>query len=91
MKGYHNLYNLSHVLLLADIYKNFRNICINHYGLDPAYYFSPPGPAWDAAVKITKVRLELLSNPDMLLMIEMASEAESQQYHTAMLKPTTNI
>ena len=70
MKDYHNLYNLSDVLLLADIFENCMNICMNHYGLDPAWYFSALGLAWDAALKITKVRLELLSNPDMLLMIE---------------------
>ena len=43
---------------------------MNHYGLDPAWYFSARGLAWDAALKITKVQLELLSDPDMLLMIE---------------------
>ena len=53
--------------------------------------FSAPGLACDATLKITKVQIELLSDPDMLLMIEVASEEESQQYHTAMLKPTTNI
>ena len=42
---------------------------MNHYGFDPAWYFSAPGLAWDAALKITKVQLELLSDPDMLLMI----------------------
>ena len=45
MKDYHNLYNLSHVLLLADIFENFRNIYMNHYGLDPAWYFSASGLA----------------------------------------------
>ena len=43
---------------------------MNHYGLDPAWYFTEPGLAWDATLKITKVELELLSDPDMLLMIE---------------------
>ena len=43
---------------------------MNHYGLDPAWYFSAPGLAWDAALKITKVKLDLLSHSDMLLMIE---------------------
>ena len=43
---------------------------MNHYGLDPASYFSAPGLAWDATLKITKVQLELLSDPDILLMIE---------------------
>ena len=70
MKDYHTLYNLSDVLLLADIFENFKSICMNHYGLDPAWYFSAPGLAWDATLQITKVQLELLSNPDMLLMIE---------------------
>ena len=69
MKDYHKLYNLSDVLLLADIFEHFRNICMNHYRLNPAWYFSAPGLAWDAALKITKVQLELSSDPDMLLMI----------------------
>ena len=43
---------------------------MNHYGLNPAWYFSAPGLAWDATLKITKVQLALLSDPDMLLMIE---------------------
>ena len=46
------------------------SICMNHYGLDQAWYFSEPGHAWDATLKIAKVQLELLSDPDMLLMIE---------------------
>ena len=43
---------------------------MNHYGLDPAWYYRAPGLAWDAALKITTVQLELLSDPNMLLMIE---------------------
>ena len=70
MKDYHKLYNLSDVLLLADICENFRSFCMNHYGLDPAWYFSAPGLAWDATLKITKVQLELLNDSDMLLMIK---------------------
>ena len=58
IKDYHNLYNLSDVLLLADFCVNFRNICMNHYGLDPAWYFSAPGFVWDATLKITQVQLE---------------------------------
>ena len=49
---------------------------MNHYGLDPAWYFSAPGLAWDAALKIIKVQLVLLSNPDMLLMIESGIREE---------------
>ena len=47
-KDYHNLHNRSDVLLLADIFENLRSICMNHYGLDQAWYFSAPGLAWDA-------------------------------------------
>ena len=43
---------------------------MNHYRLDPAWYFSTPGLAWDAALKVRKIQLELLSDPDILLMIE---------------------
>ena len=74
MKDYHNLYNLSNVLLLADVFENFRNICMNHYGLNSAWYFSAPG--LDTALKITKVQLELLSYLDMLLMIESGIRGE---------------
>ena len=75
LKDYHNLYNLSDVQLLAYIFENFRNICMNHYILDPAWYYSATGLAWDAALKITKVKLELLSDPDTLLIIESGIRA----------------
>ena len=69
-KEYHNLYNKTDVLLLADVFESFRNICIKNYELDPAHYFTAPGLAWDAALKITGVELKLLSDIDMLLMVE---------------------
>ena len=67
---YHELYNETDVLLLADVFENFRDLCLKIYGLDPAHYFTAPGLAWDACLKLTKVELELLSDPDMLLMWE---------------------
>ena len=69
-KDYHNSYNETDVLLLADVFENLRDICIKNYKLDPAHYYTAPGLAWDAALKITKVELELLSDIDMLLMVE---------------------
>ena len=69
-RDYHNIYNKSDVLILADVFENFRDVCIKHYGLDPAWYYAAPGLAWDAALKITKVGLELLSDYDMVLMIQ---------------------
>ena len=70
MRGYHDLYLESDVLLLADVFENFRNVCLKNYKLDAAWYFTSPGIAWDAALKMTGVELELLTDPDMLLMIE---------------------
>ena len=61
---------MSDVLILADVFENFRNVCNENYGLDPAHYYTSPGLAWDAALKITKVILELISDYDMLLMIK---------------------
>ena len=69
-KDYHKLYNETDVLLLADVFENFRNICLKIYGLDPVYYYTAPGLAWDACLKMTNINLELLSDPNMLLMFE---------------------
>ena len=73
-KDYHNLYNKSDVLLLADVFENFRDVCMKNYQLDPAWYYTAPGLAWDAALKKTGVELELLSDPDMLLMFEKRNQ-----------------
>ena len=69
-KDYHELYNKVDVLLLADVFENFRNICLENYELDPAHYHTAPGLAWDTALKVTRVNLELLSDIDMLLIVE---------------------
>ena len=70
LKEYLELYNITDVLLLADVFENFRDICLKNYGLDPVYYYTAPGLAWDACLKMTGVNLELLSDVDKLLMIE---------------------
>ena len=70
MRDYHNLYNLTDVLLLADVFEKFRKLCKKNYDLDPCWYYTVPGLAWDACLKITKINLELLTDPDMLLMFE---------------------
>ena len=69
-KDYHELYNETDVLLLADVFENFRDLCLKIYGLDPVYYYTAPGLAWDACLKMTDINLDLLSDPDMLLMFE---------------------
>ena len=67
---YHDLYVQKDTLLLADIFENFRNKCLEVYELDPAHFLSLPGLAWQACLKKTKVELELLTDYDMLLMVE---------------------
>ena len=56
---YHDLYFQSDTLLISDIYENFRNMCLNIYELDPVYFVSAPGLAWQACLKMTGVKLEL--------------------------------
>ena len=67
---YHDLYVQSDTLLLADVFENFRNKCLEVYELDPAHFLSLPGLAWQACLKKTNVELELLTDYDMLLMVE---------------------
>ena len=67
---YHDLYTQSDTLLLADVFKNFRNMYLKVYELDPAHFLSLPGLAWQACLKKTNVKLELLTDYDMLLMVE---------------------
>ena len=69
-RDYHDLYLRTDVILLADVFENFRGVCMKNYGLDPAWHYTAPGLAWDATLKITKVELELLRDPDMLIMVE---------------------
>ena len=67
---YHDLYVQSDTLLLADVFENFRNKCLEIYELDPIYFVSAPGLAWQACLKKTGVKLELITDYDMILMIE---------------------
>ena len=70
MGDYHDLYVQTDTLLLADVFENFRNMCLEIYELDPSYFYSAPGLAWQACLKKTGVKLELLTDIDMLLMFE---------------------
>ena len=67
---YHNLYVQSDTLLLADLFNNFRDMCIKEHKLDPAHFLSLPGLAWQACLKKTNIELELLTDYDLLLMVE---------------------
>ncbi len=70
MRDYHDLYLKTDVLLLADVMIEFRRTCKKAYGLEALHYYTSPGLAWDVMLKITKIRLDLISDPDMYLMIE---------------------
>ena len=67
---YHDLYVQSDTLLLADVFENFQNMCLEIYELDPAKCPSARRLAWQAALKKTKVKLDLLTDINMLLMVE---------------------
>ena len=67
---YHDLYLRTDVVLLANVFEAFRDTCLKHYSLDPAHLYTAPGLAWKACLKKTRVRLEFLTDPDMLLMFE---------------------
>ena len=67
---YHDLYLRTDVILLANVFEMFRRVCLRNYGLDPAHFYTAPGLAWQACLKKTGILLELLLDPDMLLMVE---------------------
>ena len=69
---YHDLYLKSDVLLLADVFENFRDICLEYYGLDPCHFYTSPGLSWQACLKMTGVKIELLTDIDQLLFCEQA-------------------
>ena len=70
MGEHHDLYLKSDVLLLADVFESFRKTCLQYYKLDPCHYFISPGLSWDAMLKMTNIKLELMIDVDMYLFIE---------------------
>ena len=70
MGDYHDLYLNSDVLILADVFENCRKTGKEYYNLDPAYYCSCPGLAWDAMFQMTYINLELITDIDMYQMVE---------------------
>ena len=70
MGDYHDLYLKTDVLLSADVFEKFISTCLGHYGLDPCNYFSSPGLSWVSMLKMTGIKLDLVSDIDMHLFIE---------------------
>ena len=70
MGEYHDLYLKTDVIWLADIFENFRDVCLKHYKLDPAWYYTSPALSWDALQKKTEIKLDLLSDVNMILFVE---------------------
>ena len=77
---YHNIYLSSDVLLLADVFETFKNVCYKIYNLDVSYYYTSPGLSWDAFLKHTneqyikdgkgEFEIDLLTDMDMYLFVE---------------------
>ena len=63
-------------VLLADVYEKVISTCLKYYGLDPCHYFSEPGLSWDAMLKMTKVELEEISDPDKYMFLKKEWEVE---------------
>ena len=80
MGDYPDLYLKTDVILLANVFELFRKVCLDNYGLDPAHFYTTPGLAWKACLKKTGVNLELLKDPDMLLMFECGIRGGNTQY-----------
>ena len=70
MGEYHDLYLYQDIFLLADIFEQFRQVCLRHYELDPAHYYTIPGLAWDGALKYTQVKLVTLHDIEMHQFLE---------------------
>ena len=88
---YHDWYVRYDTLLLGDVFENFRDKCIKSYELDPAYFVSASGLAWQACLKNTGVNIELITHIYMLLMVEEGVTVEYVKLFIGMLKQTISI
>ncbi|KAL4112107.1 hypothetical protein QTP88_015955 [Uroleucon formosanum] len=70
MREFTSLYNKIDVLLSTDIIENFRDISLKNYKLDPMWYYTTPGFAWDCMLRMTNIKLDLLTDIDQILMFE---------------------
>ena len=80
LMDYHDVYLKSDVLLLADFFEKFRCACLSDYGLDPLHYYTTPGIAWDAALKMSRVNLELITDKNMYIFLERSKRGGMNLY-----------
>ena len=90
-RDFHNHCLKKDVLLLVDIFEEFISSCLENFYLDPYHYFSSPGLSWDAMLKITKVELEKVSNPDMYIFIERSMRGGISCISKGLVKLIMNI
>ena len=88
---YHDLHVQSDTILFSDVFENFRNMCIKVYELDSAHFLSAPGLAWEGCLKKTEVKLELLTDVDILLMVEKGIKRRNVMQCIDMQKQIINI
>ena len=87
LSKYHDLYLKSNVLLLSDVFENVTKICLEIYEFDAAKFISAPGLAWQAALKKTQVKLDLITDFDMILMFKNVLEVKYVIESTNTQKP----
>ena len=80
IKDYHDFYLKCDVLLLANVFEKFRNNSSKNYGLCPSHYLSAPGLSWDAMLNMTKIQVELISDPDMYILSEKGKRGGNLLY-----------
>ena len=91
IKNYPNFYLKFDVLLLVDVFERFRNNSLRNYGLHPSHHLSALGLSWDAMLKITKIDLELIPDPDMYIFFEKGTSEGFLIFLIDIAKPTINI
>ena len=90
MGEYHDLYLKSDVLLLADVFESFRKTCLQYHKLDPCHYFTSPGLSWDAMLKITNIKLELMTDETCFSSSRRVCVVEYLTSQIDMERPTTS-
>ena len=91
MKDYHDLYLKCDVLVLADVFEKFRNNSLKNYGLCPSHYLSALAFSWDAMLNMTKVKLEIFTDPETYISYEKVREVEFLIFLIHKVKPTRSI